>query len=279
MYARWLKLFVDGSLGSRSAALLASYVDAATNPPTGGRAGWSSPTLTSCASALSGRRSGVVAGEVHAIGDAAVRTALDVLERHPARWIRRCCAASSTPIRSTRPTDHAFGDTRRRCLGPAGPSAQRPRAGAARRGAVDRRTAFPLRTMVESGALLPFGTDAPVEAPIPGPASPWPWRAVQGSRSMRASMPIGADQAISVERAIRAAVLDPRTSPERPTSAGCSGLCGGWWSSRRRSLADDDPGPRGSGLNPALATPSTARLSRAEISKRQPALPRPACRS
>ena len=35
----WLKLFADGSLGSRSAAMLAPYTDAATNTPTGGPTG------------------------------------------------------------------------------------------------------------------------------------------------------------------------------------------------------------------------------------------------
>ena len=35
----WLKLFADGSLGSRSAALLEPYLDRDVNPPTGGPRG------------------------------------------------------------------------------------------------------------------------------------------------------------------------------------------------------------------------------------------------
>ena len=66
---------------------------------------------------------------------------------------------------------------------------------------------FPLRTFIETGALIPFGTDAPVEPP-----DPWPGIAVAVARRDpfdASALPTGVDQAISVERAIRAACLDP----------------------------------------------------------------------
>ena len=77
----WLKLFADGSLGSRSAAMLEPYTDAATNPPTGGPRGMVLTDRAELAELL-GRAAGAgISGQVHAIGDAAVRTVLDVLAR------------------------------------------------------------------------------------------------------------------------------------------------------------------------------------------------------
>jgi predicted amidohydrolase YtcJ len=67
--------------------------------------------------------------------------------------------------------------------------------------------AFPLAGLLAGGALLPFGTDAPVE-----PADPWPGIAIAVVRRdplRPADSPLGAAHAIDFWRSIRAACLDP----------------------------------------------------------------------
>ena len=201
----WMKLFIDGSLGSRSAALLAQYEDAAANPPTGGPSGMVVTDAQELADLLRRAALGGIVGEVHAIGDAAVRMALDVFA---------ATSAVDSPLRPR--IEHA------QLVDPA----DQPRFGALgiaasvqpvhlRSDAQQQRQAwgsrsentFPLRAFVEAGALIPFGTDAPVEPP-----DPWPGIAVAVARRDpfdADEMPTGADQAISIERAIRAACLDP----------------------------------------------------------------------
>jgi predicted amidohydrolase YtcJ len=203
--AGWLKLFSDGSLGSRSAALLEPYLDAATNPPTGGPRGMIITDAQELRSLLVAAAAGGIAGEVHAIGDAAVRTALDVFEGLPVvdgPLMRRIEHAQLVD-----PADQPrFGK-----LGVAAsvqPSHLRSDAEQERLAWGDRaENSFPLRTMIESGALIPFGTDAPVEAP-----DPWPGIAVAVARRDpfdAQAVPVGMNQAISLERAVRAACLDP----------------------------------------------------------------------
>ena len=201
----WLKLFVDGSLGSRSAALLAPYDDAATNPPTGGPTGMVVTDADELRDLLLRAARGGIVGEVHAIGDAAVRMALDVLAQTPR--VESSLRPRIEHAQLVDPADQArFG-----ALGIAASvqpvhlrsDAEQQRLGWGRRS----ENTFPLRTFVRNGALIPFGTDAPVEPP-----DPWPGIAVAVARRDpfdRAALPTGADQAISVERAIRAACLDP----------------------------------------------------------------------
>ena len=66
---------------------------------------------------------------------------------------------------------------------------------------------FPLAGLIEGGALVPLGTDAPIE-----PADPWPGIAVAVIRREPfdpAQRQTAAHQAISLDRAIRAACIDP----------------------------------------------------------------------
>jgi len=202
----WLKLFADGSLGSRSAALLEPYLDADEHPPTGGPKGMVITDADELRELLTQAASGGITGQVHAIGDAAVRTALDVFEQLP--------EVAESPF--MRRIEHA------QLVDPADqPRFGRLRVAASvqpvhlRSDAVQERAAwgvraeesFPLRTLVETGALIPFGTDAPVEPP-----DPWPGIAVAVARRDPFdpdAVPVGIDHAISVERAIRAACLDP----------------------------------------------------------------------
>ncbi len=73
---------------------------------------------------------------------------------------------------------------------------------------------FPLAGLIASGALIPFGTDAPVE-----PVDPWPGIAVAVARrdpSRPADALTGPDEAIDLCRAIRAACLDPAQVAHQP---------------------------------------------------------------
>ena len=201
----WLKLFVDGSLGSRSAALLAPYDDADANPPTGGPTGMVVTDADELRDLLLRAARGGIVGEVHAIGDAAVRMALDVLAQTPR------VAAPLRPRIEHAQLVHPADQPRFGALGIAASvqpvhlrndAEQQRLAWGAR-----AQNTFPLRTFVETGALIPFGTDAPVEPP-----DPWPGIAVALARRDPfdpGAEPTGVDQAISVERAFRAACLDP----------------------------------------------------------------------
>ena len=205
----WLKLFSDGALGSRTAALLAPYeADDHAGPPPGGPTGMplrDGPQLA----AVAGRAAQAgIASQIHAIGDGAVRTVLDVLAALPAvsgalhrvehaqlidpadmpRFASLGVAASVQPC-------HLLSDA------PAIRQAWGSRS----------RFAFPLADLDRAGTLLPFGTDAPVE-----PADPW--RGIAAAVTRRgAGWPseriLHPEQAISLARALRAACLDgPRSA-------------------------------------------------------------------
>lgn len=148
------KVFLDGTLGARTAALLEPYSDR------GGRG-----ELREELGSLLPRVRGVVARgwpvAFHAIGDAAVRLALDVAERVPEgrfriehaqvvdpadlpRFARLGVVASMQPAH--RPLDEAI-------LEPAlGPRAAH---------------AFPWVALARAGARLEFGSDWPVASPDP----------------------------------------------------------------------------------------------------------------
>ena len=164
----WLKLFADGSLGSRTAALLEPLerLDDEPAPPNGGYGVWvTSPedlrVLASRAASCG------IATQIHGIGDAAVRAALDALaptvgstplmprvehvqlvaEADVGRFAELGIAASMQPV-------HVRSDAAkaRRLWG--------PRAEA---------RAYALAAIERTGAVLAVGTDAPVE-----PVNPWP---------------------------------------------------------------------------------------------------------
>jgi predicted amidohydrolase YtcJ len=155
---------------------------------------------------LTARAAGVgIVSQIHAIGDAAVRAALDALAPHRAagrlqpriehvqlvdpvdlpRFARFGVAASVQPI-------HLRSD-----------------AAQARRlwGERAERSGYPWRSLSETGTPIPFGTDAPVE-----PIDPWPGLAIAVTRadgSWPAGTPaFGRGEALTLARAIRAACLD-----------------------------------------------------------------------
>lgn len=155
-----VKLYVDGALGSRGALLLAPYGD---RPETSGLA--VTPVEHIRARLAQARRSGAQVA-THAIGDRANRMVLDLYAEawaddpaglRRARWRvehAQVIDAADIPrfgklgvIASMQPS-HAIGDL---WFAPA-------RLGAARLGG-----AYAWRSLVESGAMLCAGSDAPVE--------------------------------------------------------------------------------------------------------------------
>jgi predicted amidohydrolase YtcJ len=156
-----VKFFLDGALGSRGARLLAPYTD---EPDTRGL--WVSDPAKVAADVAITIRSGYQPA-IHAIGDAANRSALDLLavamkkgkgmlppriehaqivtSEDAARFGRLGVVASVQPVHCT--SDHSWTPAR---------------LGLERLG-----EAFPWRRFVNGGALLAFGSDAPVEEPNP----------------------------------------------------------------------------------------------------------------
>lgn len=154
-----VKLFLDGTLGSRTARLLAPYEDA----PSTGLATLEADEFRSL---VADARAAGMSVAAHAIGDAAVRSALDEMERggpggawtgrlpdrieHAqlvdpsdlARFAQAGIVASMQPV-------HAVVDA------PVAEVAWGPRTA----------RAYPWRSLLESGARLVFGSDAPVETP------------------------------------------------------------------------------------------------------------------
>jgi hypothetical protein len=205
----WLKLFADGALGSRTAALLEDYEPGdPAGPPIGGARGVTLRTREQLVALAARAAEAGIASAIHAIGDAAVRTALDVLAEVPGvpgarhriehaqlvhpqdvtRFAALAVAASVQPC-------HLLTDA---------PSV---RAAWGRRSAI----AFPLAALSDAGTLLPFGTDAPVESP-----DPWPGIAAAVLRrgpDWPHDAAFHPEQAVSLARALRGASLDgPRSA-------------------------------------------------------------------
>lgn len=206
----WLKTFADGSLGSRTAALLEPLeaIPGEPAPPNGGFGVWLVPPDELRVQATRAAALGITT-QIHGIGDAAVRVALDVLaptvgqtgltprvehtqlvsEEDIPRFAALGIAASMQPVHVRSDAEKA-----RRLWG--------PRAEA--RG-------YALAALATTGALIPFGTDAPVE-----PVDPWPGIACAVTRSAPSwpagTPPFGPANAIDLWRAIRAACVDPAIS-------------------------------------------------------------------
>jgi predicted amidohydrolase YtcJ len=153
-----VKLYADGALGSRGAALLAPYSD----EPAGSGL-WVTPKaeLERLALQVHQRRHQVA---IHAIGDAANRTTLDIFSRLPAQGLRHRVEhaqvvapedwkrfAALNVVASMQPT-HATSDM---------PWAER-RLGPAR-----LRGAYAWKSLLDAGAMLALGSDAPVESILP----------------------------------------------------------------------------------------------------------------
>jgi len=203
----WLKLYADGTLASRTAALLEPIEpEPGHQPPPGTERGVFITPPDRLAALASRAAAAGIATIIHAIGDRGVRAALDALAPtvgsvplmprlehvqllHPddrGRFAQAGIAASVQPI-------HLRAD-----------------AAAARRLWGERAEAngYTWRTIADTGAVLAFGTDAPVE-----PIDPWPGLAMAVTRSdpgwPAGTPPFGTHEALTLERAIRAACVGP----------------------------------------------------------------------
>ena len=202
----WLKLFADGTLASRTAALLAP-IEGGTDTGM-----YTTPPDVLRERAAKAGAAGI-ATQIHAIGDAAVRTSLDVL------------APTVSKVKLMPRLEHiqlCHPDDRPRfaALG-VGASVQpvhlRDDAATARRDWGDRAESagYTWRSLLDAGAVLGFGTDAPVE-----PIDPWPGVAMAVLRRDPSwgpdAMPFGPDEALSLEQTLRASTVGPATFARDP---------------------------------------------------------------
>ena len=206
----WQKCFADGSMGSRTAALLADIESepGQSLPPDRRRGLWITPPDELARLTLRAAAAGI-ATQIHAIGDAAVRAALDVL-------IPTAVGVPLMPrlehVQLVQPADLV-----RFASGGVAASVQPVHVGSdavmARRLWGDRAESngYPWASIARTGAVLAFGTDAPIE-----PIDPWPGIALAVRREDRrwpaGTPPFGPAEALSLDRAIRAACLDPALS-------------------------------------------------------------------
>jgi len=199
----WLKLFADGTLGSQTAALL--------DPIEGAEASRGLFTTPPEELASLSRRAADagIATMIHAIGDAAVREALTALAPTAA-------AVSFMPRLEHVQLCHPEDRPRFKALGIAAsvqPVHLRADAAKARRdwGARAESAGYAWRSLLDTGAVVAFGTDAPVE-----PADPWPGIALSVLRrdpSWSGNVPpFGSDEALSLEQALRAATVGPAST-------------------------------------------------------------------
>ena len=208
----WLKLFADGTLGSRTAALLRPYEpDADLGDPPGGPLGVLVTEPDEMAELAARAAAHGMAASIHAIGDRALRNALSALEPVAAR------TAVRPRIEHVQLVDDA--DIGR--LGTAGitasvqPADLRDDAPKAHRAWGDRvdRT-YPWRGLLDAGTRVCFGTDAPAAND-----EPWPAIAMATTRRHPAwgtgEDAYAAHHAMTLAEALRAAcVAAPETAGE-----------------------------------------------------------------
>ncbi len=202
----WLKLFADGTLGSQTAALLEPREGSDDrgvfrNPP------------EEMARLAARAADGKIATQIHAICDAAVRAALDALGPTVGR-------VPFMPRLEHVQLCHPDDRPRFAAVGVAAsvqPVHIREDADTARRDWGDRAEAwgYTFRTLLDAGAVMPFGTDAPVE-----PIDPWPGIAIAVTRRDPSwgpgAVPFGPDEALTLEQALRANTVAAATTIRDP---------------------------------------------------------------
>jgi predicted amidohydrolase YtcJ len=205
----WLKLFADGTLGSRTAALLDPIGGPPPDPAAGPRGVFTTPPerLVELAARAA---DGGIATQIHAIGDAAVRASLDALAPTTARVP---LMPRLEHVQLCHPDDRG----RFAASGIAAsvqPVHLREDAATARRDWGERAEAwgYTWRSLLDTGAVVAFGTDAPVE-----PIDPWPGIAMAVLRRWPGwpageAEPFGPREALTLEQALRAASIGPATA-------------------------------------------------------------------
>jgi len=202
----WLKLFADGTLASQTAALLLA------REGSDDRGMFRTPP-EELADRARRAAAGGIATKIHAIGDAAVRASLDALGP----------TAGDVPfmprlehIQLCHPDDRP----RFAALGVAAsvqPVHIREDAATARRDWGDRAEAwgYTFRSLIDAGAVVAFGTDAPVEPP-----DPWPGIALAVLRRDPSwgpdAEPFGPHEAVTLGQALRAATVGPALTARDP---------------------------------------------------------------
>jgi predicted amidohydrolase YtcJ len=207
----WLKLFGDGTLGSRTAALLEAYTpDAERGDPPGGPAGMLVTEPGEMRELAATAASAGLATSIHAIGDRAVRAALDALEPTSGRIrLRPRVEHVQLVDRDDLPRFGASGVVASVQPGHlAGDAANARRAWGER---IER--GYPWRDLLDGGASLVFGSDAPA-----GDVDPWPALVLAVTRRdpgwPRTEPAFEPRQVITLGEAIRAACV------AGPTAAG-----------------------------------------------------------
>jgi predicted amidohydrolase YtcJ len=201
----WLKLFADGTLGSRTAALLEPIEADADHPmPDGSDRGVWTTEPDALADLASGAAADGISTMIHAIGDRAVRASLDALASTAGRTR---LMPRIEHVQLLHPNDRPrFG--RDGIAVSVQPIHLRVDARIARRTWGDRAESngYPLATLVDAGAVLAFGTDAPVEA-----IDPWPGIEIARTRRSPAwpqgTEAFGPQEALPLDIALRAACL------------------------------------------------------------------------
>jgi hypothetical protein len=206
----WLKCFADGSLGSRTAALLEDIEPEPDRPiaPELRRGVWMTPQHELAELADRAAEAGI-ATQIHAIGDAAARAALAVLAPTAARVPfmprlehvqllhpdDRGSFAAAGIAASVQPVHLGSDAAQARLLW----------------GDRAETNGYTWASLNATGAVMPFGTDSPVE-----PFDPWPGLALavnrQDPRWPAGTEPYGPHEALRLDRAIRAACIDPAVS-------------------------------------------------------------------
>ncbi|MSR41271.1 MAG: amidohydrolase [Phycisphaerales bacterium] len=159
-----MKAFVDGTLGSRTAAMLAPYADDVGNEgllvelaKDGHLDAW-----------LKLVRSKGLSPSMHAIGDRAAQLALDAADHARATLPER--DASTAPrfehMQTMRSSDIARMEGRFASMQPLH-KADDARLALSRLGAARIARFFPFRTLINAGATLAFGSDWPIVSPDP----------------------------------------------------------------------------------------------------------------
>lgn len=202
----WLKLFADGTLASRTAALLQPVEGTDTT-------GMFTTPPEEMAELVSRAAAAGIATKIHSIGDAAVRKSLDLL------------GPTASKVKLMPRLEHVqlcseADRSRFAALGVAAsvqPVHLRDDAETARRdwGARAEANGYTWRSLVDAGAVVAFGTDAPVE-----PIDPWPGIAMAMLRRDPSwgadAAPFGPDETLTLEQALRAATVGPHLAAKDP---------------------------------------------------------------
>ena len=155
-----VKLFADGTLGSRTAALLEPYEGTT-------ETGMDLMPPGELARAVALAAGGGLSVAVHAIGDRAVRSALDALEASGEALARLALPPRIEHVQLLDPADRPRF-ARLGVWASLQPTHCVADIEVAERGWGERaRRSYPWRSLLDAGASLAFGSDAPVEAPVP----------------------------------------------------------------------------------------------------------------